>query len=266
MTSAWGQLCGASLARVLRFATPRSSQTPAPVTAWGLPAKPHGRTWPRRSPRCRFTVDKPYGQGERPPAALGEALCVGDNPGSCSPGCRPRGPSPPRPLTPGKRIGLRRTAWLQGHCMGTGKGLGCSKAFPSLCHAALAPGPACGVPCHHPGTRSLRTAGMWLSWQIGMCVGWVLPEPTGGPYLHHPSGMHWSGCPSPSGPRNRHRGMGTGRRLWHRTCVPIRWPLPSLSAPPIPHPPGHEGKEPKCLWLRNESLRLRPALPSNIWG
>lgn len=160
MTSAWGQLCGASLARVLRFATPRSSQTPAPVTAWGLPAKPHGRTWPRRSPRCRFTVDKPYGQGERPPTALGEALCVGDNPGSCSPGCRPRGPSPPRPLTPGKRIGLRRTAWLQGHCMGTGKGLGCSKAFPSLSHAALAPGPACGVPCHHPGTRSLRRAGI----------------------------------------------------------------------------------------------------------
>lgn len=33
-----------------------------------------------------------------------------------------------------------------------------------------------------------------------------------------------------------------------------------------PHPPGHEGTEPKCLWLRNESLRLRPALPSNIWG
>lgn len=60
-------------------------------------------------------------------------------------------------------------------------------------------------------------------------------------------------------------GMGTrtsDKRARQHPGSPSR---PFLPHPP-PTPPGHEGTEPKCLWLRNESLRLRPALPSNIWG
>lgn len=47
--------------------------------------------------------------------------------------------------------------------------------------------------------------------------------------------------------------------------IQVPHPVPFLPCLP-PTLPGHEGTEPKCLWLRNESLRLRPALPSNIWG
>lgn len=119
----------------------------------------------------------------------------GNGPGSggtvlsqCSPGCRPRGPSPPSPPTPRKRSGVR---WGVARPRGTEESL------------------------WHRGDG--RTA-------QGRAQGWV-----------------------------------TNVLASTRVLHPI----------PLPHPPvlpGHKGTEPKCLWLRNESLGLRPALPSNIWG
>lgn len=114
---------------------------------------------------------------------------AGVDSGQCSPGCRPRGPSPPSPPTPRRRSGVR---W-----------------------GAARPGGA---------EESLR--------------------------------HHGDGRTAPGRAQGRVTNVLASTRVLH--------PVPSASPPPAL--PGHRGTEPKCLWLRNESLGLRPALPSNIWG
>lgn len=89
----------------------------------------------------------PTAGGDGPPAVHREVLwghCTGDSSCPCSPGWRPRGPSPPRPPTPGKRSGLREAGGCRSTRTGTGKGLGCCRPCPSQSHAA--PASSCELP------------------------------------------------------------------------------------------------------------------------
>lgn len=258
-----GLLCVPCRGTATLLPTPWGHRALSPVASWGCPAWPLGWKWWR----SHLIALQLMGMGH-PQWEVLWGHCTGDSSCPCSPGWRPRGPSPPRPPTPGKRSGLREA----GGCsrMGTGKGLGCCHPCPSQSHAA--PASSCELPL--PATPMLapcaKQGGQDPAIVLHGDVHRMVPHQeklSGGP----PFAPSWQDrlllvsprllvLPAHHSPREGHGGWGQDLATvaWGTCPHPITAAVPSHSAPPRPPPtpPGHEGTEPKCFRLRNESLRL----------